>query len=232
MVIPNLAWCFLRSMDGLDGIDYLQKMLLHDSTRFWIIASGQVTWDYLNSITDIEADCGRVSPLPRLDSDSLRQWLKPVISELNITFAEPRLESQILDGNRDSATIYFEDLVSVSKGVTVVALQAFLASIEYELEEEQTHGILQAQSPELPNLPNLESIDHYILYFLLLHGDITLSALAHSIDDRESRIRKRIRFLRESGLVEEDHEILKINPIYYLKLKEELINNNFVIGND
>ena len=41
IVIPNLSWCFLRSMDGLDGIDYLQKMLLHDSYRFWIIATGQ-----------------------------------------------------------------------------------------------------------------------------------------------------------------------------------------------
>ena len=56
IVIPNLNWCFLRSMDGLDGIDYLQKMLLHDRDRFWIIATGKVTWDYLNSISDIEAD--------------------------------------------------------------------------------------------------------------------------------------------------------------------------------
>ena len=232
MVIPNLSWCFLRSMDGLDGIDYLQKMLLHDSSRFWVIATGQITWDYLNSITDIEADCGKVTALKKLESDSLQQWLEPVISELQITFADPDLESQILDADQNNETIYFKDLASVSEGVGVIALQAFLASVNYEVESEKSEedGVLKAQSPELPKLPDLDSIDHYILYFLLLHGDITLSALAYSISDRESRIRKRIKFLREEGLVEEQNEILKVNPIYYPNIKQELINNNFVIN--
>ena len=234
MIIPNLAWCFLRSMDGLDGIDYLQKMLLHDSSRFWIIATGQITWDYLNSITDIEADCGKVTALAKLESDSLQQWLKPVISELKITFADPDLEAQILDADLDNETIYFEDLASVSEGVSVIALQAFLASINYEIESEdcEKNGVLKAQSPELPKLPDLNSLDHYILYFLLLHGDLTLSALAYSISDRESRIRKRIKFLRQEGLVEEQNEILKVNPIYYPNIKQELINNNFVINDN
>ncbi|MBE9045082.1 hypothetical protein IQ255_11815 [Pleurocapsales cyanobacterium LEGE 10410] len=230
MVIPNLSWCFLRAMDGLDGIDYLQKMLLHDSSRFWIIAAGQVTWDYLNSISDLEADCGRVSSLPKLESDSLCQWLAPIISELDITFADPRLESKILDADKDAETIYFEDLASISQGVSVIALHTFLASVTYEPSEEDEPGILEAQNPELPNLPELTSTDHYLLYFLLLHGDITLSALAHSLGDRESRVRKRIKILRNEGLVEENGEVLKINPIYYPKLKQELINNNFVIN--
>lgn len=231
IVIPNLSWCFLRSMDGLDSIDYLQQMLLHDPARFWIIATGQITWDYLNSITDIEADCGRVSPLPKLDRDSLREWLKPVISELNITFANPRLESKILDGDRDAETVYFEDLASISQGISIVALQAFLASVSYEpADEDRKHGILQAESPELPNLPDLESIDRYILYFLLLHQDINMTALAYSIGDRESAIRGRIKFFRREGLIEEKDAILKINPIYYPKLKQELLDNNFVIN--
>lgn len=231
IVIPNLSWCFLRSMDGLDGIDYLQKMLLYNPSRFWIIATGEITWEYLNSISDIEADCGGVFCLPKLKSDSLRHWLKPILSELNITFADPRLESQILAGDQDAETIYFEDLISVSTGVSVIALQAFLASICYESpgEENQQQAILQAQSPELPNLPHLESVDHYLLYFLLLHGDITLPALAHSIGDSESKVRKRIKFLHREGLVKEQDEILKVNSIYYPKLKQELLNNNFVI---
>ena len=231
VVIPNLNWCFLRSMDGLDGIDYLQKMLLHDSNRFWIITSGQVTWDYLNSISDLEADCGRVISLPELESDSLKAWLKPILTELNITFADPRLESQILEGNKDAETIYFEDLTSISRGISVIALRAFLASICYEPpddEDELKLGVLQARSPGLPNLPNLESAHHYLLYFLLLHGDVTLPALAHSIGDKESKVRKQIKFLRGEGLIEEVKGILKINPIYYPKLKQELLNNNFI----
>ena len=150
---------------------------------------------------------------------------------MNITFANLHLESKILEGDKDAETIYFEDLTSISRGISVIALQAFLASICYEPldEEDDTKpDILQAQRPELPNLPNLESAHHYLLYFLLLHGDITLPALAHSIGDKESKVRKRIKFLRNEGLVEETGEILKINPIYYPKLKQELLNNNFI----
>ena len=231
VVIPNLSWCFLRSMDGLDGIDYLQKMLLHDAKRFWIVAAGQITWDYLNSITDLEADCGRVFPLPKLNGEDLQQWLQPVVEQLRISFTNSGLESKILDGDKDVKSSYFEDLASVSKGVSVIALHAFLASVSYEPpdETEEEEGVVRAESPKLPNLPTLESMDHYILYFILLHGDITLSALAHSIRDRESKIRKHIRFLREEGLVEEAGETFKVNPIYYPKLKQELIDNNFVI---
>ena len=151
-------------------------------------------------------------------------------SNAQISFADPRLESKILDGDKDAKSIYFEDLASVSRGVSAVALNAFLASISYEPpDDDEERGRTQAASPELPNLPTLEPMAHYVLYFILLHGDVTLSALAHSIGDRESRIRKRIRFLREESLVEEDDETLKVNPIYYPKLKPELINNNFVI---
>lgn len=231
VVIPNLNWCFLRSMNGLDGIDYLQKMLLHDSNRFWIVATGQITWDYLNSISDLEADCGRVVSLPKLESNSIREWFQPIILDLEIIFADPRLESQILEGDKDAETIYFEDLASISRGISAIALQTFLASINYQSPDEDNgqRGILEARSPELPNLPDLESAHHYLLYFLLLHGDITLSALAHSIGDKESKVRKQIKFLRSEGLVESTGEIFKVNSIYYPKLKQELINNNFII---
>lgn len=44
---------------------------------------------------------------------------------------------------------------------------------------------------------------------------MTLSALAYSIENRESKVRKRIKFLRDEALVEETDEIFKINLIYY-----------------
>ena len=40
VIIPNLSWCFLRCVDGLDGIDYLQEVLLQDDSRFWVIGAG------------------------------------------------------------------------------------------------------------------------------------------------------------------------------------------------
>ena len=42
VIIPNLSWCFLRCVDGLEGIDYLQDVLLQDDSRFWVIGGGKV----------------------------------------------------------------------------------------------------------------------------------------------------------------------------------------------
>lgn len=231
MVIPNLSWCFLRSMDGLDGIDYLQQMLLGDSSRFWIIAADRFSWNYLNLISDIEADCGKVFSLLKLTGDSLRDWLKPILAQFNVSYAKPRLESRILEQGKDVETIYFEDLALISQGVSVVALYAFLASIQIEQFNDANvrQSILEAQNPELPSLPDLTTAHHYILYFILLHGDITLSSLAHSLGDKPSKVLGQVKFLRREGLVKAEGETLTINPIHYPKLKQELIGNNFII---
>ncbi len=76
-------------MDGLDGIDYLQKMLLYNPSRFWIIATGEITWEYLNSISDIEADCGGVFCLPKLQSlySVLKSHQSTVLSSVGLEFA-------------------------------------------------------------------------------------------------------------------------------------------------
>ncbi len=57
-VIPNLCWCFLRSAEGLEGVDYLRDSLLGDRTQFWIIGSGQVGWEYLKATLKFHAYCG------------------------------------------------------------------------------------------------------------------------------------------------------------------------------
>lgn len=290
IVIPNLGWCFLRSLEGLEGIDYLRSMLLRDRSRFWIIGAGLVCWDYLNSVTNLDAYCGEVFPLPRLEGKSLKAWLTPIFSEFNISLAKPKLDSHLLDGDTSVEDKYFDKLASVSAGVSVVAVQAFLHSLGYKTSEQiakdpnahdnsrqnllaegrlekiipeglkqkadelknrakaamsdeeespplrsktdetsENDKILVAENPDLPKLPHLSPDDHYILYSLLLHGDISLSALTETLGDEEYKVRAQVQILRRAGIVEERNQILQINPIYYPKLKQELASNNFVI---
>lgn len=305
VVIPNFSWCFLRSLEGLDGIDYLQSLLLQDRYRFWIIGAALVGWDYLNSVTNFGAYCGEVFSLPSLEGESLKKWLTPIFSEFDLSFAKPHLDPQLLDKDKSLEDIYFDKLASVSYGVSVVAVQVFLHSIGYksskeksedknkngnnstqilikqqlekmipdQLEKEahnlkekakaavtneqqspspenknqaaitneeqypsskndsnEANKILQVESPKLPDLPTLNAEDHYLLYSLLLHGDISLSALAESLGDEESKVQAQVQMLRRAGVVEEKNQILKVNPIHYPKLKRELANNNFVIN--
>lgn len=248
VVIPNLSWCFLRSLNGLDGIEYIQSLLCNGSKkRFWIIGAGQVGWQYLNSVCGIEAYCGEVFKLPAIEPEDLQSWLEPILQDLDLEFDEPRFDKQILDGNVDNKTSYFDHLADISKGVATVAVQAFLKSVHSqedseaesdELELDETDGKLVnkpklkgliAITPNLPDLPDLESADQYLLYSLLLHGDLTISELARSLGDLESEVQERVQLLRREGVVEQQDKVIKINPIYYPRVKQDLASNNFII---
>ena len=236
VVIPNLSWCFLRCFEGLEGIEYLQSLLCDGSkNRFWIIGAGQVGWQYLNSVCNIEAYCGEVFPLPEIADEDLEKWLNPIVEKLNITFDKPRIDKQLLDADKDNQTNYFECLASVSAGVSTVAIQLFLKSIYYqepEEDEEISEGVLVAQIPKLPKLPDLEPADRYLLYSLLLHGDLTINGLAQSLGDEKSQVQARVQLLRREGAIEQQNKVIKINSVYYPRVKRELASNNFIINRE
>ncbi len=236
VVIPNLSWCFLRSLEGLEGIEYIQSLLCNGSdNRFWIIATNQVGWEYLNCVYNLEALCQEVFSLPANSPEKLSEWLDPIIDQLEITFEQPRLNQQTLDDDKDDRDKYFDRLASISQGVSVVAIESFLKSIRYqksdETEENQPQqGILVAENPKLPDLPILESDDLYLLYSLFLHDDLTMSALAESLGEELLPVQVRVQVLRRKGIIEQENEVLKINPIHYPKLKQQLASNNFIVG--
>lgn len=232
VVLPNLSWCFLRSLEGLAGIEYLQSRLYDGfPDRFWIIGTGQVSWEYLNSVSNIEAYCGDVFTLPALTTEQLQAWFEPITDELQIAFDDPNIDRRILEGDKDNKTHYFERLADISNGVSIVAVQAFLKSIRYQ-EADEERGLKQsiiARVPQLPKLPELESAEQYLLYSLLLHGDLTISALAESLGDDKSEVQARVQVLRHQGVIEQRGKVIKINPVHYPNVKRELASNNFVI---
>ncbi len=241
IVIPNLNWCFLRSLEGLEGIEYLQS-LLYDSSknRFWIIGAGQVGWEYLECVCALEAYCGEVFTVPAIAPRDLQSWLAPVIEESGIVFGTPRIDKQLLDEDKDNQTSYFEHLADISQGISTVAVQGLLKSVRYQEVDNKDNQDdtrsetkkLVTQTPKLPKLPSLESADLYLLYSLLLHGDLTIAALAESLGDSESEVQARVQLLRPQGLVQQRNKVLKINPIYYPRTKQELASNNFIVNRE
>ena len=307
-VIPNLSWCFIRSVEGLGGIDYLQDTLLRDRSQFWVIGSGQVAWDYLNSTLKFNAYCGSVMNLPALSGEQIRDWLTPMFERFDITFANAAIHKRINQptaliseakvsiehpteaisniSQEVSATVqsslhalkdgvlsdepddedtnaiedYFERLASISDGVASVALQVFIKSLRYKIVEAEEDGepsefgdipprldeqgeedptlrpkikadrTLMAVTPKLPPLPDLSQPDMYLLYSLMLHGDLTVLAVAESLGDAPQVVNNQVQFLRKAGVIEQRGEIIKANPVYYPKLRRELARNNFIIN--
>ena len=238
VIIPNLSWCFLRSLEGLAGIEYLQSLLCQDpQKRFWIVGANQVGWVYLNLVCNLQAYFGEVVILSEIEQKELQKWLEPVIDQFSITFDSPSIDQQILDKDKDNQEHYFDRLYSISQGITTVAAQSFLQSIRHQQvqQEGETPGnrqLLIAQLPRLPSLPALEPEEQYLLYSLLLHSDLTLSALATSLGDEESQIQARIQMLCRKGIVELKNQTFNINPVFYPSLKQYLESNNFLINQE
>ncbi|MGC1310030.1 MAG: hypothetical protein WA885_22610 [Phormidesmis sp.] len=309
-IIPNLCWCFLRSVEGLEGIDYMQDTLLCDRTQFWVIGSGQVGWDYLNSTLKFDAYCGNAVALPGLTGEELQAWLNPVVEKFDIQFTDaaihkrlqnPKdlldtdvslehpveaiseisqevsttvqssiraLKSEVFENEQaeeedtDVALDYFNRLADISTGVSIVALQLFIKSLRYKVpdqdkvSEEPTVPVdrpgdrsdspkakeaenkksqkegnrrLVAVIPKLPPLPELDQSDLYLLYSLMLHGDLTLRAMAESLGDAPQIVNNQVQVLRNAGIIEQHGDTIKANPIHYPRLTRELSRNNFII---
>ncbi|MDR9405548.1 MAG: hypothetical protein RI580_19175, partial [Halothece sp. Uz-M2-17] len=104
-------------------------------------------------------------------------------------------------------------------------------------EEQQTENVaenlrLRLTTPSLPKLPSLSAEDRYLLHSLLLHGKITRSSLAISLGVKEETIQARIQLLLRDHLIQIENQFLSVTPLYYPKIKQELSQNNFLIGED
>lgn len=238
LVIPTLDFCFLRSIEGLDSIEYLQSLFSqYSQQRFWIIGSNQVSWQYLDFVSDISAFCGETFVLPKVSSEKLHEWLSPIIESFDIGLDTFTIEEKILEdtgeNNQNDWQQYFEHLADISEGNSLVAAQVFLNSIyenqEIEEEEEPKHKLL-TNYPEVSELPFIDFSQQYILYSLLLHGSLNLSDLAESLGDEEREVTGKVQVLRRQGLIEKHNKMLTINPFHYPKLKQKLSSNNFIIS--
>lgn len=233
VIIPNLSWYFLRSLEGLEGIEYLRFLLSQNvPNRFWIIGVNHIAWEYFKLVFHLEAYCGEVVTISKLSAKDLESWLDPIVERLNITYGTPRIDQKLLKQDLDRKTHYFERLAEVSEGISTIAAKIFFQSIQYLEEEKETEtefSYLIAQVPEAPNLSILESVDQYILYSLLLHDDITFSALAISLGDEESEVRARIFGLINQNVLERKGNTLVINHLYYPQIKQQLKSSNFII---
>ena len=294
-IIPDLCWCFLRSAEGLDGIDYLQEQLLEQPNQFWVIGSGQIGWEYLCSTLKLDAYCRAPLRAPGLDGEHLQQWLEPIVTKFDIYFSDTSLperlneseqlvslerltqrpletatdltqeaskavqktfesaKEQVLPGEEETQVTrakqdYFKRLADVSQGISTVALQLFITSLRLlevteqgepvaalDDDQEQTQNRenverrIVAQAPVLPLLPDLSQNDLYLLYSLMLHGDLKLQALASSLGDSPQTVANQIQMLRNAGVVEQKDGIVKINPVHYPRLRRKLAKNNFII---
>ncbi|PZD75120.1 hypothetical protein C1752_00313 [Acaryochloris thomasi RCC1774] len=224
VVIPDLSQCFLRSVDGLSSLDFLQETLLQNPCRFTIMGLDPVAWHYLGVVSHLATYCSQELSLPKLEADQLQDWLKPVIDQFQLQFSRHSALQKATNDSPESR--YFKELAALSNGNRVVAEQLFLQSIHSANDRPEA---LELGVPKLPNLPSLQESDNYLLYSLLLHGEMTLSALADSLGEAVPTLRYQAQALQQSEVILLREDRLSINPTYDPELRQSLALNNFVI---
>ncbi|MEL6332705.1 MAG: helix-turn-helix domain-containing protein, partial [Cyanobacteria bacterium J06626_26] len=234
MVVSSLEQCFLRCIQGWEGIEYLQTLSTQDPSRFWVFGCNHWAWAFLERVCQVSAYLEQVVALPKLSGPELATWLTPLL--------EANLETQATGPMVQIAAPsdgYWSSLASTTDGVASTAAQVWLKSLQIRAESLTDEGAIANEAtllellpvkPTLPGLMTLETMDRYLLHSLLIHREMTRSHLAHSLGEAERNIRSRLQVLRREGIILQRGRRFSVHPAHYPKLYSELGNNNFLIG--
>jgi len=234
-VIPSLEQCFLRCIQGWEGIEYLQNLVTQDTARFWVFGCNHWAWAFLDKVSQIGAYLEQTQTLPELSGEALLQWLQPMLTTEVKRPDDQSLEVHIAAGDE----AYWKSLASLAGGNAHTAAYLWLQTLRLDAELLTPAGTLPTDTtalevvtvkPTTPSLMSLETLDRYLLHTLLMHGEMTRSHLAFSMGDDERQIRSRVQVLRREGLMRQMGRRLTVHPAHYPKLFNELSNNNFLIG--
>jgi len=259
-VIPDLSWCFLRCTDGFDGIERMKEAIFRDRSRFWLVGCNRWAWLYLDRVCELGDLFENTISLPPLVPIALKDWLEPVWKPLDLQLGdegESAEEDEELEEEKWASKAerrYYHRLVGVSQGIGAIAARGWLESLgvsppkkegsENPEEGEESEKTVAPETeatprilgrPALPTLPSLSKDDRFVLFSLTLHGTVTLPHLALSLGVSEGEIHTRVQRLIRVGIVirpPTGEGQLQLNPMHYPRLKRDLDNNKFLIGED
>ncbi len=234
MVVSSLEQCFLRCIQGWEGVEYLQTLSTQDSSRFWVFGCNHWTWSFLERVCQISAYFEQAIALPKLSGPELKAWLMPLLeTALASQTTGPMVQvTAASDG-------YWNSLASTADGIASTAAQIWLKSLRIRADALTDEGAVTDEvdliellptKPALPGLMTLEPMDRYLLHSLLIHREMTRSHLAISLGEAERKIRSRLQVLRREGIIRQRGRRFSVHPAHYPKLYNELGNNNFLIG--
>jgi predicted transcriptional regulator len=234
------AWAFLDRVCRINAyLEQVERLPRLD---------GAALQDWLRSLaapllhTNVEAD--EASPTPA------KEEAQPDAPPAQATDAEPQAETASAPATTIGSESYWNALASLSSGIGTTAALLWRRSLRLRAETLTEHfqsldsGTIQSVQdlcdavkvefelikPTLPGLINLEVLDRYLLHSLLIHGPMSRDHLAQSLGETERLVRSRVQVLKRAGVIVPRQGKLAVSAIHYPKLRSELSNNNFLIG--
>ncbi|MGF1491206.1 MAG: hypothetical protein ACFBSC_01885 [Microcoleaceae cyanobacterium] len=255
IVVPNLSLLFLRCVEGFAGIEYLQNQISQDQSKFWLIGCNEWLWQYLDHVCSLAIYSEQTEFLSGLDSFVLIEWLDHVCELVDFEFdTKSKSSSDSKEDEDDSEDWiskaerkYFDGLTSISAGYSSIAARLWLYSLHLSqprkksedkeaeqqyLEEIESDKKLLTLRAKLPELPSLTKDDNFLLYSLCLHERMSLSNLAISLGESDYQIKSQVQVLLRNHLIEGNYDSLQLNPAHYPRLRRNLKDNHFLVGEE
>lgn len=244
IIIPDLSKCFLRCVDGLEGVECIQDLLFKDNSRFWLIGCNDCAYEYFKIVYEFGSYFEEILSLPALKGVEIKEWLTPVLEMIELDFElKENNDKNILDTDEKNWISLleknsFEHLAEISLGLSSVASRLFLLSLGMEEDEDKSidsdenkkKKTLKLQIQSSPDLPELSKDNRFLLFSLCLHGGLQLPELALSLGESYNKVRNQVQYLSSLGLLENKKGVININPAHYPRLRKDLDDNQFLMG--
>lgn len=179
IIIPQLESCFLRCIGGLEVVETLREIIYEYPSLFWLIGCNSWAWKYLDCIYEVSRYLDDIMPLPPLNGEEMREWLQPVIDEIDIDWEE-KPENENWNNSREKYLYktqgwwqklkikassnwqeekeeetdtpqqkYFRNLAKFSSGIGTVGARLWLESLQSPVSEEDGNQSDRNQMSEL-----------------------------------------------------------------------------------
>jgi len=243
VVIPNLSNYFLRTIEGLQLMEYFFDFYLEDKSKFWIISCHNWLYSFLEKIYSVSYYFQEKIAIPKLSVEDIKDIFGAVLDTINFEWydqsmfnldlsetesGDEEVEKKLTKFKED----YFCELTKISQGNLTVAIAFFLRSLRYILPEEEHEnqvGRLRVIYPDAPSLPSVSQQERYLLYCVGLHKYISKSDLVEILAENQTVVNNQINHLLQIGLIHYKDGLISFNNIFYFKLHRSLKDNKFYV---
>jgi len=242
VVIPNLSNYFLRTIEGLQLMEYFFDFYLEDKNKFWIISCHNWLHLFLEKIYSISYYFRDTITIPQLSVEDIKNIFEPTLDTIdcewyhesifNFDLSDTERKEEVEKKLNKVKEDYFSELTEISKGNLIVAIALFFKSLRYILPEEDQEnqtGKLRIIYPNTPSLPSVSQQERYLLYCVGLHKYIAKADLVEILAEHQTVVNNQINHLLQVELIHYKDGLISLNNMFYFKLHKSLKDNQFYV---
>jgi hypothetical protein len=228
--VDDIHRCMLRDVGGYDAIQELLSVMQGTSHKhFWVATFHLHAWIFLYSAsTPVNLDVFRkIIHIKPLQVSQVKEWIleRCSVVDISLDFSEitpiPNEESL-----HRAKLLFWRLLTDVSKGNPSVIEQFWINSLRQG--EEKQFKVVLFSVPDETILENLPDTEAFILAYLLIHNELSLSSLQRSLNMRTAIVRQAVRNLQGLGLIVSQEEEYAVHDWWWPVIERFLVNKRMI----